>query len=112
MLVEDHASFRQAIALILDREAGIEVVAQAGTLEEARRLLAEREVDVAILDLHLPDGDGKDLIAEVKGVNPHSSVLVLSVFPEQAEGAGADGVLPKDALFDEIVGTIKRLGSG
>ncbi len=112
MLVEDHASFRQAIAFILQRETGIEVVAQAGTLEEARRLLAEREVDVAVLDLHLPDGNGKDLIGEIREANPHASVLVLSMFPEQAKGEGADGVLAKDAVFDEIVGTVRSLGSG
>ena len=110
MLVEDHASFRQAIAFILDREPGIKVVAQAGTLGEARRLLAEKDVDVAILDLHLPDGDGNDLIREIRASNPLASVLILSMSPGEAGGAGADEVLAKDALFDEVVGTIKRLG--
>ena len=111
MIVEDHASFRQAVALILQREEGIEVVAQAGTLEEARRLLAEQDVDVAILDLHLPDGDGSDLIGEIREANPRASVLVLSMFPREAEGAGADEALGKDAVFEELVGTVRRLGS-
>ena len=111
MLVEDHAPFRQAIAFILDREAGIELVAQAGTLEEARRFLAEQDVDVAILDLHLPDGNGSDLIGEIREDHPRASVLLLSMSPGEAEEAGADVVLGKDALFEEIIGTIRRLGN-
>lgn len=112
MLVEDHDPFRQAIALILNREPGIEVVAQAGTLEGARRLLAEQDVDVAVVDLRLPDGDGNDLIREFKEGNPRASVLVLSMSPGEAEEVGADEVLAKDSLFEEIVGTIRRLGNG
>ncbi len=112
MLVENHDPFRQAIALILEREPDFELVAQAGTLGEARRLLAEREVDVAVVDLRLPDGDGTDLIQELKEANPPASVLVLSMSPGEAEEVGADGVLGKDALFEEIIGTIRRLGNG
>ncbi len=112
MLVEDHASFRQAIAFILGREAGIEVVAEAGTFAEARRLLAERDIDVAILDLHLPDGDEKDLIGEIREANPGCSVLMFSMSPGVGEVAGADGVFAKDAPLDEVVGTIKRFGNG
>lgn len=110
MLVEDHAPFRQAIAFILGREAGIEVVSQAGTLDEARRLLAEQEVDLVILDLRLPDGDGRDLIGEIREGHPRASVLVLSMSPTEAEGA--DRALPKDAVFDEIVGAVRSLGNG
>ncbi len=112
MLVEDHAPFRQAIALILEREPDFELVAQAGTLGEARRLISEQDVDVVVVDLHLPDGAGNDLIRKLREANPHASVLVLSMSPGEAEEAGADGVLGKDALFDEIIDMIRRLGNG
>ena len=56
MLVEDHAVFRQALSSILDRQQDIDVVAQAGSLAEARQCLGG--VDVMVLDLALPDGDG------------------------------------------------------
>lgn len=110
MLVEDHDPFRQAIAFILEREPEIKVVAQAGTLEEARRLLGEQDVDVVVVDLHLPDGDGNDLVREIRESNARSAVLSMS--PGEAGGAGADEVLGKDSLFEEIVGTIRRLGKG
>lgn len=113
MLVEDHASFRQAIAFVLEREPDFELAAQASTLEEARRLLAGKETaDVVVVDLHLPDGDGNDLVREVREARPLASVLVLSMSPGEAGGAGADEVLGKDSLFEEIVGTIRRLGKG
>jgi hypothetical protein len=57
MLVEDHAAFRQSLASLLGREPDLEVVAQAGSLAQARQML-RTPLDVAVLDLSLPDGDG------------------------------------------------------
>jgi two-component system response regulator DevR len=112
MLVEDHDLFRQALTRLLDRQPDFEVVGQARSVSEGRDLAASETFDVAILDLHLPDGDGRALIGEIRKANPHASVLVLTMFPEEAEGSGADGMLAKDAVLVQIVGTIKRLGSG
>jgi two-component system, NarL family, response regulator DevR len=61
LLVEDHAIVRKLFASVFDREPDFEVVAQAGSLAEARGSL--EGVDVAVLDLRLPDGEGTDLIA-------------------------------------------------
>ena len=70
MLVEKRASVRQPLALVRDRGSASTGVSSAGPPREARRLLAEKDVDVAILDLHLPDGDGNDLIREIRASNP------------------------------------------
>jgi DNA-binding NarL/FixJ family response regulator len=101
MLVEDHIAFRQSLALLLSREPDLEVVAQAGSLAEARELLNSR-LDVAVLDLGLPDGDGRDLIGELHRANAGIPVLVLSVTIrpgrlEEVMKAGADAVLHKVA---------------
>src|SRR5215217_39468 len=101
MLVEDHLSFRQSLALLISGEPDLEVVAQAGSLAEARELLDSR-LDVAVLDLGLPDGDGRDLIGELQRANAGISVLVLSVtirpgLLEEVLKAGADAVLHKVA---------------
>ena len=83
MLVEDHVSFRQALAFMLDRDPGFEVVAQAGTLTEVRRGLDGRKIpegiDAAIIDLALPDGNGADLIGDLRFHNPDLSVLLFPV---------------------------------
>lgn len=117
MLVEDHASFRQAIAFILDREAGIEVVAQAGTLDEARRILKEQDVDVAVVDFNLPDGSGNEFVEHLRHHNPEGMALLLtaSVDPETyslALKAGANEVLHKSEAITGIVDALGRLGPG
>ena len=55
MLVEDHLSFREALAFLLTHKPDIEVVAQAGSLAEAREALLDGRLDVAVVDLGLPD---------------------------------------------------------
>jgi two-component system nitrate/nitrite response regulator NarL len=121
MLVEDHISFRQALAFMLDRDPGFEVVAQAGTLAEARRVLDEREtqegIDAAVIDLALPDGNGADFIGDLRSHNPDLAVTVLSATISQANlakavQAGADGVLDKLAGIGEIVGALRRIVAG
>jgi len=78
MLVEDHAALRQSLASLLSREPDLEVVAQAGSLAEARQML-DTPLDVAVLDLSLPDGNGRDLIGKLRRRNAGISILVLTV---------------------------------
>ena len=117
MLIDDHARCRCTMTSLLEREADLEVVAEAGSLAEARSRASHLQVDVAVLDLGLPDGAGLDLIGELHQANPDVAVLILSASldPEnlaQAKEAGADGVLDKLATRGKIVGTIRRLGEG
>jgi DNA-binding NarL/FixJ family response regulator len=101
MLVEDHIAFRQSLAALLSQEPDLEVVAEAGSLAQARQMLDSR-LDVAVLDLSLPDGDGRELIGELRRRNAGISILVLSVMLgpshlEEVLKAGADAVLHKVA---------------
>jgi CheY-like chemotaxis protein len=90
MLVEDHAAFRQALASLLSQEPDLEVVAQAGSLAQARQML-HTPLDVAVLDLALPDGDGRDLIGELRRRNADISVLVLTDARARAPRGGSKG---------------------
>jgi DNA-binding NarL/FixJ family response regulator len=117
LLVEDHASFRQTLALVFDQEPDFEVVAQAGTVAEARLVMADRETDLAVLDLSLPDGEGVELIEDLREANPHFAALVLTASLDRAEHAraveaGAAGVLHKSADVDEILDSTRRLAAG
>jgi DNA-binding NarL/FixJ family response regulator len=113
MLVEDHLSFRQALAFLLGREPDLEVVAQAGSLAQARQML-HTHLDVVVLDLALPDGDGRELIGELRRANASISVLVLSAAVEPGQldevlKAGADAVLHKVASPQTIVEEVRYL---
>ncbi|MDQ4044843.1 MAG: response regulator transcription factor [Chloroflexota bacterium] len=118
MLVEDHHAFRQALALSLSLEPDLEVVGEAGTVAEARGLIASNPlVDVAVLDLDLPDGYGAHLIERLHAANPGAQVLVLTASVgrsdlAQAVAAGAGGVLHKSADLTEIVAAVRRLAAG
>ncbi len=117
LLVEDHASFRQTLALVFDQQPDFEVVAQAGTLDEARRAMRGREADLGIIDLGLPDGEGAELIEELHEANPDFAALVLTASLDRAEHAraieaGAAGVVHKAADVDEILETTRRLAAG
>lgn len=115
MLVEDQADFRHLMTILLGRQPDLELVAQAESLAEARMHATTTKIDVAVLDLGLPDGTGTDLIADLRGTNPDTAVLVLSASLNpgslaKASEAGADEILDKFADLEEVVETIRRLG--
>jgi PAS domain S-box-containing protein len=115
LLVEDHTAVREAIAAMFEREPGFEVVGQAASLAQARELL--EDVDVAVLDLGLPDGDGGDLIKDLREVNPRAQALVLSANLDRSDIAraihrGAAGAVNKTAHLAEVVDSVRRLKAG
>jgi PAS domain S-box-containing protein len=112
LLVEDHTVVREAIAGMLSRERDLEVVGQAASLAEARPMLGD--VDVAVVDLALPDGYGGDLIAELREANPRAQALVLSASLGPAEirrarESGAADTLDKTADFNQLLDSVRRL---
>ena len=117
LLVEDHAVFRQSLAFMLEQEADFTVVAQASSVAEARAHLAERAIDVALVDIDLPDGSGVAVIQTLQTVNPQGRALVLTGSASHQElaravEAGASGLLRKTAPLEEIVAATRRLGAG
>jgi DNA-binding NarL/FixJ family response regulator len=116
MLVEDQVDFRHLVATLLGRQQDLEVVAQAGSLAEARRHAAAVEFDVAVLDLGLPDGNGADLISELRSASPGVRVLILSASLDaknlkKATDAGAEEMLDKLAAPGYVLGAIRRIGA-
>ena len=116
MLVEDQADFRYLMSTLLGRQPDLKVVAEAESLAEARMHAKTTPLDVVVLDLGLPDGTGTDLIADLRWSNPDAAVLVLSASLNpgslaKATEAGADEIMDKFAVLDEVVDTIRRLGN-
>lgn len=117
LVVEDHAAFREALALLLNEQPDLEVVAQCGSLAECRSLGGLADIDVALLDLALPDGEGTELIEVLRGANPRVKVLILSAYLEpdlsdRMAAVGADGALDKTIYPPELAAEVRRLLSG
>ena len=115
LLVNPHNAFREAMAIKLNQEEDLEVVWQAGSLEEAHGIHLDG-IDLAVVDPVLLDRDeGMVLVREVSVSNPNASALVLtsSLDPavrERALGAGAVEVLTTSANTKEIINAIRRSG--
>ena len=119
LLVEDHTAFRGALAFVLTHEPDLEVVAQAGSVAETREMLEgdlEGRLDVAVVDLALPDGDGRELIGELRRSSPSVSIVILSASmwagsKDELVHEGADAVLEKVQSPSTIASEVRRLAS-
>jgi YesN/AraC family two-component response regulator len=72
MIVGDYVLVRKGIRALLETQPDFSVLAEAGTCSEALEHLQAHRVDVVILDISMPDGDGVDLIPRVRAVQPHA----------------------------------------
>jgi DNA-binding NarL/FixJ family response regulator len=117
LLVDDHIAFRELLALRLAQEPDFTVVAEASSLAEVRQVLGRLKVDLAVVDLELPDGSGVALIRDLRTRNPEAQVLVVTASDNRrahaaAFAAGASGVLRKTVGAAEIIAAIRRLCAG
>jgi DNA-binding NarL/FixJ family response regulator len=119
MILDDHDTFREPLAFMLEREPDLTVVARPRSLSEAREIVGDDgfEVDVALVDLNLPDGSGADLIKQLRDSRPRATALVLSATADQrhlatAIEAGAAGVMHKSAPMGDLVEAVRRLATG
>ena len=116
LLVEDHRFFSDAIELLLGQrlmEARPEPATfrRAATVAEGSRLArAEGPFDLAVVDLMLPDGDGTEVVREIKASSPATPVAVLSVLKDLSGAleAGADEVVHKDIPLLELIDVLVR----
>jgi DNA-binding NarL/FixJ family response regulator len=115
VLVDDHHLFRSGVRAELGES--VEVVGEAGTIEEAVPLIKELDPDVVLLDVHLPDGGGDAIIHAVAPARPAVRFLALSV-SDAAEDviavirAGARGYVTKTISGDELAAAIERVAEG
>lgn len=117
MLVEDDAPIRERMAAILAAAEQLELVGAAADMDEARRLCAGELPAVLITDLRLPDGNGLDLIREVRATYPAMEIMVVSALGDErnvlaAVEAGAAGYILKDSASVDLVGAVLDLIAG
>ncbi len=117
MIVDDHAILRAGLKQVLSETGDIEVVAEAGAANDAIKHCRDKEVDVLLLDITLPDRSGIEALQHIKKDNPNQKVLMLSMHREdqyalRALKAGASGYLCKQSASDELVDAVYMIAKG
>jgi DNA-binding NarL/FixJ family response regulator len=114
-LVDDHGMFRSGVRAELSGE--VEIVGEAAAIGAAIEQISDCVPDVVLLDVHLPDGSGQDVVAAVKVAHPEVRFLALSASdaPEDVIAvirAGARGYVTKTISGPELVDAIRRVAAG
>ena len=115
VIVDDHAIFRSGVRAEL--EGRLDVRGEAGSVEEAVRLIAAEHPDVVLLDVHMPGGGGVEVIRRVARENPAQRFLALSV-SDAAEDviavirAGARGYVTKTISGPDLAEAVRRVRDG
>ena len=116
LIVDDHPMFRLGVAHFLRPNPSLNVL-EATSHAEANEALRSNHIDLAIVDISLPDGSGLELIREHRGTGAKTRWLVMSVHnglfhKRRARRAGANGFLGKQAVKPEIMEAVTRLLAG
>jgi DNA-binding NarL/FixJ family response regulator len=117
LLVEDHPIMRLGVAALVSTYPGLEVVAQAGSGEEAIELHREHNPDVTLVDLRLPGISGVETIRSVRKHNAAARFIVLTTYEgdediHQALQAGASGYVIKGMPHQTLVDAILKVNAG
>jgi len=117
LLVDDHPIFRRGVMSMLSGESTYEVVAEAGSAQEAISQLREADPDLALVDISLPGSNGIELIKMLLAEKPKLPILILtmhdeSVYAMRALRAGARGYLMKTEAMNGIVEAIHKVSTG
>lgn len=112
MVVDDHAVLRDGLKLLLNQSPGLRVTAEASSGTEALELLSKATVDVAIVDLSMPEMNGIELTQQIRTRWPDTQVVILSMhgspeFVHRALRAGAVGYVLKESAASELLEAVK-----
>ena len=117
LVVDDHEVVRQGLVALLDRRPGFQVVAQAGSVQEAIAHARVQRPDIVVMDVRLPDGSGVEACREIRAELPDTRVIMLTSFPDDeavlsAIVAGASGYLLKQIRARDLVAALEAVGRG
>jgi two-component system, NarL family, invasion response regulator UvrY len=117
LITDDHPVVRRGIRKILESEAGLSQVHEAGNEEELIRELENLLFDVVLLDISLPGRSGLEMISQIRKKQPSAAILMLTVHHEaayaiQALKLGAAGYMVKTSAPDELVAAVRKVVAG
>ena len=117
VIADDHTVVRQGLRMLIDADAALQVVAEAGTLADAERLTRAHRPSILVLDLNLHGESGLDAIPRLRETCPDTAIVVLTMqddpgFARQALRSGALGFVLKEAADEELLQAIHLAAGG
>ncbi|MEA2299568.1 MAG: two-component system, NarL family, response regulator NreC [Solirubrobacteraceae bacterium] len=117
VIADDHAVVRQGLRLLLESEADLEVIGEAGDLEETGRLVGELTPDILLLDLHMGRELSLGWLERLRAASPRTGVVILTMqddpaFARQALAGGAAGYVLKETSRSELARAIRTVAKG
>lgn len=117
LIADDHAVVRAGFRQFLEADSSITVIGEAATGSETLDQLRKQAWDMVLLDIHMPDRSGLDILRHIQTGHPSVKVLVMSGLPEQQYAvnvlrAGASGYLSKDSAPEELMKAVRMVLAG
>lgn len=117
VLADDHTMVRSGLRILLDAEDGVQVVAEAADIGEAKRKVLAYKPSVLVLDLSMPGGSSLAAIPDIRAASPGTAIVVLTMedeprFAREALRAGASGFVLKEAADTELLQAIGAAAEG
>jgi DNA-binding NarL/FixJ family response regulator len=117
VIADDHPIFRTGLRQVLEADAGLRVVGEAGDGDDALATIESVRPDLAVLDIDMPGRDGLDVTRALRDARSSTRVILLTLHTDafylnSALDAGVYGYVPKETAVTEIVGAIKSVHAG
>jgi two-component system, NarL family, nitrate/nitrite response regulator NarL len=117
IIVDDHVLFREGLAAIIRSETDIEIIGQAGSVQEAIELVKTLKPDLILMDFALPDGTGADATRAILKEHPQCKIIFLTMSEEDehlfaAIRSGAKGYLLKNMRPSKLISTLRSVQQG
>jgi DNA-binding NarL/FixJ family response regulator len=117
LIVDDHPLLREGLKTMIDRSAGYLSIGEAGSGEEALRMVATSKPDIVTMDISLPGMSGIDAVREIRRAAPQTKILTISMhtkfeYVAEALRAGANGYLVKEATGSNLIQALDTISAG
>jgi len=117
LIVEDHPLMRAGLAQLINGEADLKVVAEAGTARQAAEVVRKDHFDLVLLDISLPDKNGLELIKDIQALQPDLPILAVSmhnemVYAERVLRAGGRGYIMKSEGGPQLLLAMRHVLAG
>jgi two-component system, NarL family, invasion response regulator UvrY len=117
LIADDHAMVRAGIRQYLENEPSVQEIGEAASGRDTLDQLRQQEWSLVLLDIHMPDQNGLEILRRIQEEHPKVRVLVLSGLPEKQYAvsvlrAGASGYLPKDSAPEDLIKAVHVVLAG